>query len=166
MSLSRDPKDKNHVLSMIKHIQFAMLTTTDKENNLHSRPMAYKQVEKDGELWFFTRADSHKVGEIKKNNHVNVTFSDPSKQNYVSMCGKAELIRDKQKAKELWSDYLKAWFPGGLDDPELALLRIDVEGAEYWDSASNLMTRAVGYVKAALGDANILEGENRKVNFP
>ncbi|CAF1114866.1 unnamed protein product [Didymodactylos carnosus] len=154
------------MLDSIKDIQFAMLTTLDKDNQLHSRPMAYKQVDKDGELWFFTRADSHKVDEIKKNSLVNVAFSDPSKQNYVSVCGRAELIRDKQKAKELWNDYLKAWFPGGLDDPDLALLRIDIDSAEYWDSASNIMTRAVGYVKAALGDGSKLEGENKKVNFP
>jgi hypothetical protein len=57
-------------------------------------------------------------------------------------------------------------FPGELEDPRLALLKITIEGAEYWDSAASLMVRAVGYVKAAFGDPSTLEGENKKVNFP
>ena len=57
-------------------------------------------------------------------------------------------------------------FPQELDDPNLGLIKVTIEGAEYWDSASSLMVRAVGYVKAALGNPTILEGEHKKVNFP
>lgn len=57
-------------------------------------------------------------------------------------------------------------FPQELDDPHMALLKVTIEGAEYWDSASSLMVRAVGYVKSALGEASTIEGENKKVNFP
>jgi general stress protein 26 len=59
---------------------------------------------------FFTRTDSSKVPEIKKHSQVNVSFSDPSHQSYVSVNGHAEVIQDKAKAKELWNPYLKAWF--------------------------------------------------------
>jgi hypothetical protein len=57
-------------------------------------------------------------------------------------------------------------FPQELDDPHLSLLKITIEGAEYWDSAASIMVRAVGFVKAALGDPSTLEGENKKVIFP
>lgn len=57
-------------------------------------------------------------------------------------------------------------FPQELDDPHLGLLKVTIEGAEYWDSASSNMVRAIGYAKAAFGDASTLEGENKKVNFP
>jgi general stress protein 26 len=50
------------------------------------------------------------VPEIKKHGRVNVSFSDPAHQNYVSISGKAEIVSDKTKAKELWNPYLKAWF--------------------------------------------------------
>lgn len=136
---------------------------------------------------FITRTDSSKVPEIRKNNRVNVAFSDPTHQSYVSINGHAQVVVDKAKAKELWNPYLKAWFvtiqsclnhrsfndrfcsyrfPQELDDPNLGLIKVTIEGAEYWDSASSLMVRAVGYVKAALGNPSILEGENKKVNFP
>jgi len=167
-SSSDHNKDQEHVFKLIKDIQFAMLTTTDDDGSLRSRPMAYKQGEKDSksELWFFTRTDSSKVPEIKKHSHVNVSFSDPVHQSYVSISGHAEINQDKAKAKELWNIYLKAWFPKELDDPHLGLVKVTIDGAEYWDSASSLMVRAVGYFKAAFGNASTLEGDNKKVDFP
>jgi hypothetical protein len=57
-------------------------------------------------------------------------------------------------------------FPQELDDPHLGLIKVTIEGAEYWDSASSIMVRAVGYVKAALGNPSTLEGDHKKVNFP
>ncbi|CAF0729401.1 unnamed protein product [Adineta steineri] len=161
-------KDQEHIFKLIKDIQFAMLTTTDEDGSLRSRPMAYKQGESDSktELWFFTRTDSSKVPEIKKHSQINVSFSNPSHQSYVSISGHGEIVKDKTKAKELWNPYLKAWFPQELEDPNLSLLKVTIEGAEYWDSAASLMVRAVGYVKAAFGDGSTLEGENKKVRYP
>ena len=46
---------------------------------------------------------------------------------------------DPAKARELWSPFLKAWFPQGLDDPDLVLIRVEVESAEFWDVASKKM---------------------------
>ncbi|CAF5044753.1 unnamed protein product, partial [Rotaria sp. Silwood1] len=90
---------------------------------------------------------------------------DPSHQTYVSISSHAELVQDKAKAKELGQSYLKAWFPQELDDPNLGLLKVTIEGAEYWDSASLLMVRAVGYVKAALGNPSTLEANDLEAIF-
>jgi general stress protein 26 len=49
------------------------------------------------------------VPEIKKHSQVNVSFSNPSHQSYVSISGRAEVVTDKAKARELWNPYLKAW---------------------------------------------------------
>ncbi|CAF3984433.1 unnamed protein product, partial [Rotaria sp. Silwood1] len=114
---------------------------------------------------FITRKDSPKVSEIKKHTQVNVSFSNPNNVAFVSIRGHAEVVQDKDKAKELWNPYLKAWFPQELDDPNLGLLRVIIDGAEYWDSASSFVVRVVGYVKAAFGNASTLEGDNKKVNF-
>ncbi|WP_231510307.1 pyridoxamine 5'-phosphate oxidase family protein [Fischerella sp. PCC 9605] len=72
--------------------------------------------------------------EINRNHHVNVSYAAPDKQRYVSLCGTAELVRDRQKLEELWQPQLKAWFPKGIDEPDIALLKVSVEKAEYWDS--------------------------------
>jgi general stress protein 26 len=134
---------------LIKDIKFAMMTTID-AGRLRSRPMVNQQAEFDGDLWFFTQLGSPKVAEIQRDSRVNIAFAKPEDQEYVSVSGTAEVVRDREKAKELWNPFLKAWFPKGLEDPDLALLRVRVEEAEYWDSPSSAMVQLFGAAKAAL----------------
>jgi general stress protein 26 len=149
--------------TLIKDIQVAMLTTADEDGSLRSRPMATQQTEFDGTLWFFTRADSGKVHEIDRQHQVNVSYAEPKKQHYVSVSGTATLVRDLAKVKELWKPLYKAWFPEGLDDPELALLRVDVAKAEYWDSPSSKVVQIVGFLKAMTTGTMYQGGEHEKV---
>jgi general stress protein 26 len=79
-----------------------MLTTVDEDGALRSRPMAAPQVAFDGELWFFTGADAPKVEEAPLHHPVNVSFADPEHQRYVSICGTATRVRDRQKMEALW----------------------------------------------------------------
>jgi general stress protein 26 len=133
---------------LIKGIRIAMLTTVDDEGCLHSRPMANQDDGFDGTLWFFTDANSAKVHELARDRHVNLSYSDPGENRYVSVSGTASVSRDRAKMKELWSPLHKAWFPDGLEDPNIALLRVEVDKAEYWDSPSSAVVRLYGFAKA------------------
>jgi general stress protein 26 len=88
------------------------------------------------------------VEEVDRHIEVNLGYADPGSNTFVSVSGKAQLVRDAAKAQELWSPILKAWFPDGLHDPDLALLRVKVEHAEYWDSPSSKLVQLAGFVKA------------------
>lgn len=121
------------VALMIRGVKVAMLTTTAPDGSLHSRPMATQEAEFDGVLWFFTKSGSGKVDEILHDSEVNVSYASPDDHRYVSVSGKAALVRDRDKIEELWSPVYRTWFAQGLDDPELALLRVDVRRADYWD---------------------------------
>jgi general stress protein 26 len=125
--------------TMIRGIKIAMLTTVAPDGRLKSRPMATQEAEYDGTLWFFTQAGSDKVGEILQLPHVNASYVSVEDHRYVSLSGRAIVVQDAEKARELWTPGHRAWFPLGLDDPELALLRVDVERAEYWDMLSSAM---------------------------
>jgi len=152
--------------SLISDIQFAMMTTRCSDGSLRSRPMATrKDDEFDGTLWFFTHDQEPKVHEILENPQVNLSYADPHKNDYVSVTGTATLVKDKAKAKELWNPFYKAWFPEGLDDPHLGLLRVDVEKAEYWDSPNSKVVQLAGFVKALVTGQEAKGGENEKVNF-
>ena len=144
-----ETNDTAKLWDMIKSIEIAMMVTED-GGTLRSRPMAVSQKEFDGTLWFFTRVSSHKVTEIESEHQVNLAYANPSKQNYVSVSGKAALVRNKADIDAHWSEALKTWFPKGKDDPEIALLRVTVAQAEYWDAPSSAMLHAYGYVKAVL----------------
>ena len=153
---------------MIQNIQFAMLTTVEPDGSLRSRPMATHQDKKgdfDGVLWFFTKGDAPKVDEVKKDQHVNLSYSSPEHSKYVSVSGTAMLVRDRQKAEELWAPKYVAWFPKGLDDPELALLRVDVAKAEYWDMPGSTVAHAIGVVKSLATGQSYQPGDHEKVKL-
>ncbi len=162
--------DKTHseatqkMWGMMKSIGFAMLTTED-GGELRARPMVAAQEEFDGNLWFFTKASSHKVQEASGGQKVGVTYADPSKQDYVSLSGHAAVVRDKATISSHWSEAMRTWFPGGKDDPDIALLKVEVTAAEYWDAPNSTMVHAYGYVKAVLTGTPPHPGENEKLSF-
>ena len=154
----------NKLKELIEGIDFAMLTTIS-DGRFHSRPMSTQQFEFDGSLWFFTGDQTHKVEEIQNDNRVNVAYSKPENHTYVSVSGTAELVKDKAKIEELWNPILKAWFPKGLDDPTLTLLKISVEQAEYWDSPSSALVQIAGFLKAIATGEKAEGGDHGKISF-
>lgn len=151
---------------MVKDIDFCMLTTVDEKGDLHSRPMSSNgDIDPNGDIWFFTSVSSHKVSEIEKLPKVNVSFADPENQHYVSITGRAQLVRDRNKIEELWRPEFKMWFPEGKDDPEIALLRISLEKAEYWDSPSSTIGYALSFVSSVVTGKEADYGENKKLDF-
>lgn len=158
-------EDLQKLCEYIKDIDCGMLTTMDEDGSLRSRPMSVNgKVEFEGDVWFFTYGNSHKVIEAKNHPQVNVSFSDIKNQNYVSLSGTAELVRDKSKIEELWLPELKAWFPEGVDTPDIALLKIKGQKAEYWDGPSSMISHAVALIKGMSGQSADI-GENKKIDL-
>lgn len=121
-------------------IHVAMLTTRRADGLLHSRPMGTREIDSDGVLWFFTADDSGKVQEIYHEQMVNVSYLNSSDQIYVSLAGQASLSRDRGKIRELWTPALKAWFTQGVEDPNLALIRVDIQAIDYWEGPGKIVT--------------------------
>lgn len=153
--------------AMIKDMRVTMMTTLDDNGFLHSRPMGTLPHAgfDDATLWFFTDAHSEKASEIERHWRVNLAYSDPNAQNYVSVSGVAEIVRDRGKIHALWRDIMTTWFPKGPDDPGIALIKVTVDSAEYWDSPSSAMVWAYGYAKAKLTGERPNPGENARVAF-
>jgi general stress protein 26 len=149
---------------LLEGIDFCMLTTID-GGKFRSRPMSTQQFEFDGELWFFTRDNTHKIDEIEADNRVNVAYSKPDDNTYVSVSGSGSLSKDRAKMEELWSPILKAWFPDGLEDPNICLLKVDVEEAEYWESTSSTLVQLAGFVKAIATGQEADYGDYGKINM-
>ncbi len=157
--------DVETLRDQIKDIKIAMLTTVDQDGTLRSRPMGTQDVEFDGDLWFFTADPSGKAEEVKHQQQVNVSYADPGKSSYVSVSGQAMLVHDKAKMEEYWNPIYKIWFHEGLETPDIALLRVTVEKAEYWEASGNKLVRLVNFVKAiATGDESV-GGKNEKLTL-
>lgn len=163
---SHDPADVQKLAKLIKGIQFAMFGTMTQDGVLRSRPMSTQEAPFDGALWFFAQADHALVREIGGNDQVNLSYADPSDNRYVSVSGRAAVTRNREKAEELWTEIHRAWFPKGLDDPNLALVRVDVTDAEYWDAPSSKLVQLAGFAKAMItGKPATGIGENRKIHL-
>ncbi len=159
------------LIEMVRQLGVAMLTTSEPDGTMRSRPM-HVHIDQDdsgrfdGMLWFFTEERSGKIFEIAQDRHVNLSLSCPRSQSYVSLSGRARMVDDRDRAERLWSPAYKAWFPSGLDDPNLTLIRVDLDKGEYWDAAPSTVVHAVGYLKATLtGEAYEPPGDHRKVDF-
>lgn len=154
--------DTDRVWSLMEEIGFCMLNTRDGQD-IRARPMA-AYVDRDSQtVYFLTDADSHKDEEIARNPRVGLSFADPGAQTYVSMTGHAEVSNDRQKIKELWSTPAKAWWKSP-DDPNIRVLKVTPNDAQYWDSPGTL----VSYVKmfaAALSDSRPAMGDQAKVQM-
>lgn len=148
MAQSYDPVAR--LSELIGGMEIATLTTISPDGSLHSCPMAAHGVEAPGVLWFLSGSNTDKVEAVKTIQRVNVSFAEHTAQRYVSVSGFCELIRDHSKAKELWRDRYKSWFPGGLDDANLVLMKVDIQQAEYWNATEGRMVRLLGFNKPAI----------------
>ncbi|GGY76391.1 pyridoxamine 5'-phosphate oxidase family protein [Pseudoduganella plicata] len=134
----------------IKEVKFGMFTTSDSEGCLTSRPLTSQQVDEAGTMWFFVSDQEDFTRELPSQPSVNVSFADVDDHLYVSVSGRAELTRDRAKMEELWKPSVKAWFPQGLDDPHLVLLKVSMQSAEYWDTGNSKMVTLFAMAKAAV----------------
>lgn len=112
--------------------------------------MTLQEREFDGDFWFFAGKHAAAAEDLRADASVNLAFADPARSRYVSVVGMGEVMDDREKAKELWSPALKAWFPEGLDDPELTLIRVQVESADFWETPSSKVVQLAGFAKAIL----------------
>lgn len=159
--------DIKKLAELIKDIRIAMLTTVDENGALRSRPMATQEMEEDfdGTVWFFTSDPSGKVGEIKRYQQVNLSYVSTDDDHYVSVIGNAEIVDDAAKMKALWKPVMKAWFPDGLDDPTLRLIKVNIDGAEYWESKGGKVGALLGVVKNLVTGTTGNEGKNEKMKL-
>ena len=165
MAEKSESEQREKVREMIKDIEIATLVTHD-AGKLRARPMRAARMDADGKtLWFFSQTGTEKNEEVSQDPDVLLSYSDPKAQNYVSIAGKARVVRDVAKQKELWSEPMKTWFPKGPEDASVSLISVTMETAEYWDSPSSTLLHAYGYVKAVVTGEPPKGGENERVTF-
>ncbi|MBD5785489.1 pyridoxamine 5'-phosphate oxidase family protein [Cellulosimicrobium terreum] len=158
-----DDEQVAKVRELIEDEQIAMLTTVATDGGLVSRPMGVQAVDFDGDLWFFAAGDSHKVAEIAQDSAANAAFS--GKSSWVSLSGRATLVHDPDKIRELWNPVADAWFPDGPDTPDVVLIRLHAESAEYWDSPGGRVATLFRLVTTKIAGKPYEGGENETVRL-
>lgn len=141
-----------NLYDLVKDFSIAMLTTRSPDGALRARPMAVAELKRDADAYFATSISSPKIDEIAADPNVSVSFQ--SSAQFASISGTATVVRDRALIDRLWKESWRVWFPGGKDDPNLCLLRIEAKEAEYWDNSG-----AQGLKYLFKGLAAVLQGK-------
>ena len=165
--------DKKALWDKIKGIRFGMLTHRhpgqgpERSDLLHSHPLTTqnKSLDEGRVLYFFISEGSALASGLRADPLVNVSYADPGDASYVSVAGVARVLRDPALVERLWSPAAKVWFPKGPADPDLALLAVDIEHAEYWDVQESRMTQLFRAAKAALSGERPTLGQHKTVDM-
>jgi general stress protein 26 len=149
---------------IVEDTRIAMLVTQDDEA-LRSRPMHTAKIEEDHTIYFFTSKDSGKIDDIQSDRHVNLSYVNTGDQDFLSISGTAHTVTDQQKMEELWNPMMKAWYPDGLETPDLILLKVEPKEAELWSAASSKLVQAFQMGKAIVTGERYTSGVNEEINY-
>lgn len=162
--MSDSAADIDRVWTLVEDIPIAMVVTHEGERgDLRSRPMAARPSREEGAIYFLTDVDSPKADEIRRDDMICLAFADHRTKKYLSITGRAEIIDDQQRIKQIWSIYDKAFWPDA-SDPRIRILRVTPESAEFWEGAGAIVT-AVKLVAASVSGERMNLGKNEKVGF-
>jgi general stress protein 26 len=163
MTSSKDPHKR--LWEMIKETRFAMLTHRHRDGTLHAHPLTTQNKSLDEDtLYFFVSRRTELGDRVRIDGTVNVSYSNPDKDQYVSISGRAQVSEDKDLKKQLFNALAKAWFPGGVDDPDLELIQIKIEHAEYWDVKESKVSQLFKMASAAVSGEVPEMGEHRELH--
>ena len=131
--------ETREIAELIKDIDICMFVTRA-DGGMRGRPMSNNgEVEFDGDSWFFSARDSGKVDEIDADPRVELAYVATERGTWVSVEGRAEVVADDERKRELWQDELKAWFPEGPEDDGVVLLKVHAERVHAWANDEELV---------------------------
>ena len=156
--------DLDRVWEIMEDISVCMVTT-HAGGRMRSRPMHGMPERAENAIYFITDTRGAKDDEIAAAPDVCLAFADIGDNTYLSVTGQADMRRDPAKAEELWSTEAQAWWPRGPQDPNVRVLRVTVDQAEYWDTRGNSISVALKLMTARMTGREPDLGENKKVQL-
>lgn len=139
--------DQEKLVDLLEGMPIGMLTTFGPKGP-RSVPMARQEVEPSAESWFISVRDAAHTRALEMDPRVSLTFS--ARDSWVAVYGTATVVEDRDKLAELWNTFAEAWLPGGPQDPNAVLLRVDVEHGEYWDTPGGKVASLLSFAKTKL----------------
>lgn len=167
--MSQETKPSHDVLwDLIKDTKFAMLAHRHTDGRLHSHPLTTlnKALDEGRILYFFVSRKTELGQRLQADGQVNLAYANPGKDTWVSVTGQARVSEDMAKKKDLFNVMTKAWFPGGPEDPDLELVEVVIEEAEYWNVKENKLLQMFKMATAAAtGNPPKKMGEHAELHF-
>lgn len=165
--MSTPASDQKTLWKLIKDIKFGMFTHSHANGELHSHPLTTQNKSDDdgSTLYFFVSRKSELAQRMKQDGNVNVAYAHPGDDSYVSVSGQASIVEDQAKKDDLFTPFAKVFFPLGATDPDLALLKVDIAHAEYWNVTESKMVQLAKMAKAAITGEPPEMGEHKELTL-
>jgi general stress protein 26 len=138
------------VRDLLEHFRSTMMVSTGASGEIHVRPWGLQGKAEDfeGELWFFVDGRSRAIREIAEGASIQLVFQSDDDNAYLHLTGTAEISTDRAKIGELFTPFMKTWFPEGEDDPNLNLVRFEAERGSFWDSPGGMLQVLAAFTKS------------------
>jgi general stress protein 26 len=135
---------------LLANFPIATMVTVEPGGAIAARPIGVvgDHAAFDGQLWFITDKRSRKVRAITGGATTFLIFEDHDKGAYLHLTGRAEVVEDRARLEKLYTPVQRTWFPDGLDDPHMTLLRFDASQGEYWDQHNGMLRLLAAFTKA------------------
>lgn len=148
--------------NIVKDQSICMFHTDLRAEPCETRPMVIQRADDMGRLWLLSARSSQKNTDIAKDPRVMLTIAEPGRSRFLVVHGRANIVQDRAMKQDLWSNLAKAWFPGGVDDPELILLNVEPTACYYWHTLDgrlvSLLKLATAAVTGHMNDSSSVEG--------
>ena len=124
----------NKIKELADEMPICMFLTRLSDRPIPARPMATQKVDEDGNIWFLSSRSSMKDADIRRDPQVQLIYANKDNAEYLSVLGEAEELDDHAMKKQLWSPMASTWFPNGVEDPDLTVIRVRATDGYYWDT--------------------------------
>ena len=143
---THDTLTQQDVVATLRDADLVMLTAARPDGKLLSHPMSIQDVSDDADVWFFLGLQGDQAEVLRGGAEVNLAVAAPG--SWLSVAGRAEIVEDRALVEQLWNDRAEAWFPAGKDDPDLGLLRVSGDSAQFWGLPGGKVAGLARIVKA------------------
>ncbi|MBK9421236.1 MAG: pyridoxamine 5'-phosphate oxidase family protein [Flavobacteriales bacterium] len=135
---------------LVGHSPICHLLTSLDQRPIPSRPMSVQQVDDEGNFWFLSSHNSLKDEQVADDPYVQLLLANTGDSEFLSVFGTATIVMDMAKKRELWTPLAKAWFPNGVEDPDLTVLKVKPMQSYYWDTKNGKMVTLLKMAASAI----------------
>ncbi|MES2696673.1 MAG: pyridoxamine 5'-phosphate oxidase family protein [Verrucomicrobiota bacterium] len=136
------------IREIAKSARICFFGTSPGKHPLDVVPMAVQDVDEAGNLWFLSGRSSQKNRHIAEDPRVQLLFANVGDSDYLSLHGVATISDSRADKEAHWTPIAKTWFTGGIDDPEVTVIKVEPSDGYYWDTEHGKM---VATLKMAIG---------------
>ena len=126
-------KLKQHLWNKMSQGPFMMVGL--REGGQHSEPLT-AQLDEDqvDTIFFFVGKDNR----VARGGRAMAQFVSKGQDFFACLSGTIAVDNDRAMIDKLWTRQAESFFPGGKSDPNLTLIRPDIDDAELWESDMSL----------------------------